>query len=115
MQICPLNPRSGDTSAAGLLTRGSTPFGAFPSRFIGTVTGLRFAAPNGWDGDRRSPCRKIPQLQWRARAGVSPAFLFFPTWLLPGNYHQQKEPYRDTARYSVSVGKVRSWPTESQR
>ena len=108
MQICPLNPRSGDTSAAGLLTHGSTPFGAFPSFRGRTVTGFRLADPNGWDGDRRSPCRRIPQLQWRARAGVSPAFLFFPTWLPLGNYRQKKKPHRDTARYSVSVGKVRT-------
>jgi hypothetical protein len=115
MQICPLDPRSGVTSAAGLLTRGSSPFGAFPSRFIGTVTGSCFTDPNGWDGDRRSPCRRTPQLQWRARAGVTPAFLFFPTWPLPGNDHRKKEPHRDTARYSISARKVRSWPTESQR
>ena len=31
------------------------------------------------------PCCRAPQLQWRARAGISPAFLFFPmTFSLEG-------------------------------
>ena len=43
MESCPLGPRSGITSAAGLLTCGSTLFGAFPHLLTGTVTGYRHA------------------------------------------------------------------------
>ena len=74
----PAVPRSGITSAAGLLTYGSSPFGAFPSDGISTL-GEKLDRDSDW----LAPCRRTPQLQWRARAGVSPAFLFFPTESLP--------------------------------
>ncbi len=70
--------------AAGLLTDGSSLFGAFPP-----IAGQ-------WPD---KPCRRAPQLQWRARAGISPASLFFPPL--------SRRKKRDTARYSVSTAKVR--------
>src|SRR5918996_6460362 len=48
--VCPLNPRSGPTSAAGLLTSGSSSSSAFPP-FIGPGSGCQEA------------CWKAPQLQ----------------------------------------------------
>ncbi len=54
--------------AAGLLTNGSASFGAFPPVSAGS--------------GRIKPCRRTPQLQWRARAGISPASLFSPQTLI---------------------------------
>ena len=43
-QLYPLDPRSGDTCAAGLLTHGLPPFSAFPFRYVRTVTGTNLVS-----------------------------------------------------------------------
>ena len=84
MRLCPLGPRSGITSAAGLLTCGSTLFGAFPYRFTGTVAGSRHA--------EELPCRNLT------------GFPILPDPVLAFG----QRPDGDTARYSVSAGKIMS-------
>ena len=57
MHICPLNPRSGEFCAAGLLTLGSSSFSAFPSHFTGTVTA--YAVLNYSPITVAGPCRSF--------------------------------------------------------
>ena len=110
MQLCPLGPRSGITSAAGLLTLGSTPSGAFPSRLSGqwlahallprrVGTGLAITLPKDSPITVTGPCLN--------HTG-------FPI-LLDGFSDPRQIIHRDTARYSVSVRKVRLCLFESQR
>ncbi len=100
MQICPLNPRSGDTSAAGLLTHGSTPFGAFPPFRGRTVTGLRLTVP------------KVGTMTGVRRAEGFPNYSGGP---VPDFHRLPYSPQlRGTTRYSVSATKNRICWMQSQ-
>ena len=80
--------------AAGLLTDGSASFGAFPP-----IVGQ-------WPD---TPIRRTPQLQWWARAGITPASITLgsPFSPLPGVTGQQS-----TARYSVCT--AHNWGSRRQ-
>ena len=70
VRLCPLGPRSGITSAAGLLTCGSTLFGAFPYRFTGTVTGSRHAEE--LPSYSRGPVPESHRLSYSSQSGLWP-------------------------------------------